>query len=301
MKTETVVLARPAPKPRGAVLPVAAVCLIILVVWYVAAIPMNWVITGPKIEAAGGGLSNTLAFSWNEQRPVLPSPHQIIIELWNTVFAIAPWKIKSLVFHAWVTLSSTLLGFGLGALLGIGLAILIVHSKFLSKSLMPWIIASQTIPILAIAPMVIVVLGSIGFTGLLPKSLISMYLCFFPVTIGMVKGLTSPEVMQLDLMRTYNASASQVLWKLRFPASVPFLFASLKVAVAIALTGAIVGELPTGAVAGIGARLLNGSYYGQTVQIWAALFAASFVAAALVWLVGVVERLAGRLMGARPA
>jgi len=282
-------------------LPVAAVCLIILVVWYVAAIPMNWVITGPKIEAAGGGLSNTLAFSWNEQRPVLPSPHQIIIELWNTVFAIAPWKIKSLVFHAWVTLSSTLLGFGLGALLGIGLAILIVHSKFLSKSLMPWIIASQTIPILAIAPMVIVVLGSIGFTGLLPKSLISMYLCFFPVTIGMVKGLTSPEVMQLDLMRTYNASASQVLWKLRFPASVPFLFASLKVAVAIALTGAIVGELPTGAVAGIGARLLNGSYYGQTVQIWAALFAASFVAAALVWLVGVVERLAGRLMGARPA
>ena len=122
---------------------------------------------------------------------------------------------------------------------------------------MPWIIASQTIPILAIAPMVIVVLGSLGFTGLVPKSLISMYLCFFPVTIGMVKGLTSPEPMQLDLMRTYNASTSQVLWKLRFPASVPFLFTSLKVAVAIALTGAIVGELPTGAVAGIGARLLQ--------------------------------------------
>ena len=130
------------------------------------------------------------------------------------------------------------------------LAIAIVHSTFLSKSLMPWIIASQTIPILAIAPMVIVVLGSLGFTGLLPKSLISMYLCFFPVTIGMVKGLTSPDPMQLDLMRTYNASASQVLWKLRFPASVPFLFTSLKVAVAIALTGAIVGELPTGAIAG---------------------------------------------------
>ncbi len=147
---------------------------------------------------------------------------------------IAPWKVKSLVYHGWVTASSTLLGFILGTLLGIGLAIAIVHSKILSKSLMPWIIASQTIPILAIAPMVIVVLGAIGFTGLVPKSLISMYLCFFPVTIGMVKGLTSPEVMQLDLMRTYNASTSQVLWKLRFPASVPFLFASLKVAVAIA-------------------------------------------------------------------
>jgi NitT/TauT family transport system permease protein len=285
---------------EGHALPVAIVCLAILAIWYLACIPMNDVITGPKIEAAGGGLYNTLAFSWNEQRPVIPSPHQVIIELWNTVFAVAPWKIKSLVYHSWVTLSSTLLGFVLGALLGIGLAIVIVHSKFLSKSLMPWIVASQTIPILAIAPMVIVVLGSLGFTGLVPKSLISMYLCFFPVTIGMVKGLTSPETYQLDLMRTYHASPSQVLWKLRFPASVPFLFASLKVSVAIALTGAIVGELPTGAIAGIGARLLNGSYYGQTVQIWAALFAASFCAAALVWGIGVIERTTAKLMGAQP-
>jgi NitT/TauT family transport system permease protein len=101
-------------------------------------------------------------------------------------------------------------------------------------------------------------------------------------------------------MRTYNASLSEVLWKLRFPASVPFLFTSLKVAVAIALVGAIVGELPTGAQAGIGARLLNGSYYGQTVQIWAALFAASFVAATLVWLIGVVDRFTARRMGAQP-
>ena len=150
---------------------------------------------------------------------------------------VAPWKVKSLVYHVWVTLSSTLLGFVLGTLLGIGLAVAIVHFKLLSKSLMPWIIASQTIPILAIAPMVIVVLGSVGLTGLVPKSIISMYLCFFPVAIGMVKGLTSPDPMQLDLMRTYNASVSQVLWKLRFPAAMPFLFASLKVAVAIALTG----------------------------------------------------------------
>ena len=82
--------------------------------------------------------------------------------------------------------------------------------------------------------MVIVVLGIVGLTGLLPKALISIYLCFFPVTIGMVKGLRSPDPMQLDLMRTYNASGSQIFWKLRWPASMPFLFASLKVAVAIA-------------------------------------------------------------------
>ena len=157
---------------------------------------------------------------------------------------------------------------------GIVLAVLIVHGRALQKSLLPWIIASQTIPILAIAPIVIVVLGSLGLKGLVPKALISAYLCFFPVTIGMVKGLTSPEPMQLDLMRTYSASRWQTFWKLRWPASVPFLFTSLKVAIAISLVGAIVAELPTGAQAGLGARLLTGSYYGQTVQIWAALFAA---------------------------
>lgn len=285
---------------HGSALPVTVICVVIVLAWYVLAIPMNWVVTSPKIEVAGGGLANVLSLSWNEARPVIPAPHQIALELWKSIFTVKPWMPKSLLFHGWVTLSSTLLGFLLGSLLGIVLAIAIVHVRFLAKSLMPWVIASQTIPILAIAPMVIVVLGSIGFTGLLPKSLISMYLCFFPVTIGMVKGLTSPEVMQLDLMRTYSSSATQVLWKLRFPAAVPFLFTSLKVAVAIALTGAIVGELPTGAISGIGARLLQGSYYGQTVQIWAALFMGSFLAAGLVWLVGQAERLTLRRMGARP-
>ncbi|MFM8748361.1 MAG: ABC transporter permease [Aestuariivirga sp.] len=300
MSAAPAIAAKAPVKQEGHALPVAVICLAILAVWYLAAIPMNMVVVGPKIEAAGGGFSNMLAYAWNDQRPVIPAPHQIALELWKSVFTVKPWMPKSLVYHGWVTLASTLLGFVLGSLLGIVLAVAIVHVPFLSKSLMPWIIASQTVPILAIAPMVIVVLGSLGFTGLLPKSLISMYLCFFPVTIGMVKGLTSPDTMQLDLMRTYNAGTAQVLGKLRFPASVPFLFTSLKVAVAIALTGAIVGELPTGAVAGIGARLLSGSYYGQTVQIWAALFMGAFIAAGLVWLVGVAERFTLKRMGARP-
>jgi NitT/TauT family transport system permease protein len=284
----------------GQAFPVAVVVLVVLLIWYLAAIPMNDVLSRPLINAAGGGLMNTLSISWSLPRPVLPAPHQIIAELWNTVFTVEPWRPRSLLYHCWVTLSSTLLGFALGSLLGIGLAIAIVHVKALNRSLMPWIIASQTVPILAIAPMIIVVLGSVGLTGLLPKSLISMYLCFFPVTIGMVKGLTSPEPMQLDLMRTYNASTAQTLWKLRWPSSVPFLFASLKVAIAIALVGAIVAELPTGAQAGIGARLLNGSYYGQTQQIWGALVAAAVMSSGLVWLVGWTERQVARAMGAKP-
>lgn len=185
----------------------------------------------------------------------------------------------------------------MGTVLGVLLAVGIVHSRVLDKSLMPWIITSQTIPILAIAPMVIVVLNAIGISGLLPKAIISMYLSFFPVAVGMVKGLRSPEVMHLDLMHTYNASRNQVFWKLRWPASVPFLFTSMKVAVAISLVGAIVGELPTGASAGLGARLLSGSYYGQTIQIWSALIAASLLAAALVMAIDLIGRSVTRRMG----
>jgi NitT/TauT family transport system permease protein len=149
--------------------------------------------------------------------------------------------------------------------------------------------------------MVIVVLAAVGVTGLIPKALISTYLSFFPVAVGMVKGLRSPEVMHLDLMHTYNASKGQTFWKLRVPASLPFLFASMQVAVAASLVGAIVGELPTGAVAGIGSKLLAGSYYSQSIDMWSALVAGSVVAALLVTAVGIAGRFVERSMGGRPA
>jgi len=198
-----------------------------------------------------------------------------------------------------VTLSATLLGFAIGTLFGIGLAVFIVHNAAMDRSLMPWIIASQTIPILAIAPMIIVVLNAVGLSGLLPKALISTYLSFFPVVVGMVTGFRSPEALQLDLMRTYNASRTQVFLKLRWPTGLPFLFTSMKVAVAASLVGAIVGELPAGGGSGIGARLLAGSYYGQTVQIWAALLAAALLAGVLIAVVSLAERTTNRLIGVR--
>ena len=162
---------------------------------------------------------------------------------------------------------------------------------------MPWVIASQTIPILAIAPMIIVVLNAVGISGLLPKAMISMYLSFFPIVVGMVKGLRSPSAMQLDQMRTWHASAAQTFWRLRLPSSMPYFFTSLKIGVAASLVGAIIGELPTGAVAGLGARLLAGSYYGQTIQIWSALIMAAVLAAALVGLIGAVQRITLKSMG----
>ena len=282
------------------VLPLATVLLALVAFWYAMAVQMNAPFLRSQAESAGIALSaqDLVAKAWSQERPVLPAPHQVLGELWKTTVEVAPTSRRSLIYHAQVTLEGTLLGFALGATFGALLAIAIVHIKILRMSLMPWIVASQTVPTLAIAPIVIVVLGSVGITGLLPKSIISAYLCFFPVAIGMVKGLNAPDAMQLDLMRSFNASSAQVLWKLRLPASVPFAFASLKIAIAIALVGAIVGELPTGAQAGLGARLLAGSYYGQTLQIWAALFAAGIAAAAMVALVGFFEALTRRLMGA---
>src|SRR5262249_40660886 len=245
-------------------------------------------------------VSDLIVGSLNAERPLVAAPHQVIAEFADLVFGYPPDSPRSLVYHGAVTLAATCLGFLLGAAFGILLAVLIVHVRTLEKSLLPWIICSQMVPILAVAPIVIVVLGALGLRGLVPKSIISAYLCFFPVAIGMVKGLASPDPIERDLMRTWSATRAQVFWKLRCPSSVPFLFASLKVAITISLIGAIVGELPTGAQAGIGARLLAGTYYGQTLQIWAALLAAAVMAATLVGLIGWAERLTLRRMGARP-
>ena len=282
--------------------PIATVVAALLVLWYLAAVYLNapWQLDRYAKEERDWSVSDLVADTLDQERPVLPSAHQVAREIWNTTALKKVTSKRSLVYHAWITLSATLLGFLIGSLLGIALATWIVHSRAMDLSLMPWVIASQTIPILAIAPMIIVVLNALGLPGLLPKALISTYLSFFPVVVGMVKGLRSPEASQLDLLHTYSASRAQTFRKLRWPSALPYLFTSMKVAVAISLVGAIVGELPTGAVAGLGARLLAGSYYGQTVQIWSALFMAAALAAVLVALVDLARRLVFRRMGMTP-
>ena len=279
---------------------ITVVMAFIVVIWYGAAVYLNSDVLIDKYERqkTEWNFQLLVSDSWSMGRPVLPAPHQIMEDMNKSLFERKITSKRSLVYHGWVTISSTLVGFVMGGVLGILLAIGIVHVPTLNKSVLPWIIASQTIPILAVAPMIIVVLGAIGLTGLLPKAFISAYLCFFPIVIGMVKGLRSPDPMHLDLMKTYNATQSQKFWKLRWPASTPFLFASFKVSIAISLVGAIVGELPAGARAGLGARLLTGSYYGQTVQIWSALIVASVIAATLVFLMSFMEKIVQKRMGA---
>ena len=299
------------------VVAVLTVIAAIVALWYGSCVPMN--IKGVLTELERGGaevqppsakerrdmseigltLNNSFAIpaTWAQDRPRLPAPHQVAVELWDTTILKKITSKRSLIYHAWVTLSATMLGFAIGTGLGILLAVGIVHSRVMDLSVMPWAIVSQTIPIIALAPMIIVVLYSVGIQGIIPKAVISAYLSFFPVVVGMVKGLRSPDAMQLDLLQTYSATKGQGFWKLRLPASMPYLFTSLKIGIAASLVGAIVGELPTGAVAGLGARLLAGSYYGQTVQIWSALFAAAILAACLVGVLSVLERNILRRMG----
>jgi NitT/TauT family transport system permease protein len=316
---------------RRTLIPILTVVLVIIGVWYLAAIPMNIRETLTEAERDGavvsggtaterrdqGGIALALQnpglalAGWSQERPRLPAPHQVAAEVYETtineeifsrrgIVQSGELSKKSLVYHGGVTLAATLLGFVIGTGLGILLAIGIVHSRTMDMSVMPWAIISQTIPIIAIAPMIIVVMYSVGIQGIIPKAVISAYLSFFPVVVGMVKGLRSPDQMQLDLLHTYNASKSQSFWTLRLPASVPYLFASLKIGISASLVGAIVGELPTGAVAGLGARMLAGSYYGQTAQIWAALFAAAVLAASLVGLISLIEKRTLRRMGVAP-
>ncbi|WP_417596917.1 ABC transporter permease [Pararhodobacter oceanensis] len=290
-------------------LPILTIVVAILALWYVAVIPMNapWERNQAAMRGDQIAFSQIVTNTMNQDRPVLPAPHQVVREMWNSTVVEeftgrrGWWRSgslsnRSLIYHGWVTLSATMLGFVIGTGAGILLAIGIVYNRAMDASVMPWAIVSQTIPIIALAPMIIVVLNSIGISGIVPKAIIAAYLSFFPVVVGMVKGLRAPDAMQLDLMKTYSASGANVFTKLRLPTSMPFLFASLKVGIAASLVGTIVGELPV-QQGGLGVRLLSGSYYGQTVQIWAALFAAAILAAGLVGIVGMIERRTLRRMG----
>jgi len=285
------------------VLPVTIVLVALCALWYAAAVLMNASLQQDTFANAGETNYTTgdlVAATLEMERPKLPAPHQIVAELYKLVIETPPTSKRGLVYHAVITLEETLIGFLFGAAFGIGLAVMIQSMRTLERSMMPWIVASQTVPIIALAPMIVVILNQFNITGVAPKAVIAAYLSFFPVTVGMVKGFRSSDPLQLDLMRTYSATRLQTFLKLRAPASAPFFFASMKIGAAAALVGAVVAEVTKSEDGGLGARLLAGSYYGQTVQIWAALFAAAALSAALVGMIGVAGRISEHRMGFIP-
>jgi NitT/TauT family transport system permease protein len=281
------------------VIPLLTVLAALFAVWYAAAALMNAPLQRDLFANSDNktySTSDLITATLNMERPKLPAPHQIAAELYRLIFAADPTSKRSLIYHAGITLEETLIGFAAGATLGVALAVLLVTVALLQRSLMPWIVASQTVPIIALAPMIVVILNQFDIGGITPKAAIAAYLCFFPITVGMAKGLRSPDPLQLDLMRTYSASPGQVLTKLRAPASLPFFFASMKIGAAAALVGAVVAEVTKSEDGGLGARLLAGSYYGQTIQIWAALFTAAALSGTLVAVIDLVGRLTLRRM-----
>jgi NitT/TauT family transport system permease protein len=290
-------------------LSVLTVLLIIVAIWYAGAVWLNSQWTLDQAARAGTQVtfSEVVADTMSQQRPKLPPPHQVAAALWDGIAGEPVTSKRSLVYHAWITVEATFTGFLLGLVVGILLAVGIVQFRVLDLSVMPWAVISQTIPIVALAPMIVVLSNSLGLgdrlgidNRLVSKTIIAAYLSFFPVLVGMVKGLRSPEASHVDLLHTYSASGAQAFWKLRLPASVPYLFASLKVAIAAALVGAIVGELPTGAVEGLGARMLVASQFGQPLLMWASLFMAAIVAGLLILGVGAIQKVADARMGVRP-
>jgi NitT/TauT family transport system permease protein len=226
----------------------------------------------------------------------MPHIHAIIAQLFEPSRVNGPSLIHVLFDASLFTAKEAVVGFAIGASVGFLIAIVLVHSRLLQRGLLPYIVASQTIPLLAIAPMVVVGLGSKGVTGWISVAVTAAYLTFFPVTINALRGLQSADPRALELMRSYAASRRSILWKLRVPASLPYLFAALKVSATASIVGAIISELPSGIQDGLGGAILNFNQYYITEpkNLWATNLVAALVGILFFLAVVIAEKLVVR-------
>jgi NitT/TauT family transport system permease protein len=226
----------------------------------------------------------------------LPHIYDIVGQLFEPSRRNGPMLIEVLWDAALFTAKEAAVGFALGASIGFVLGVFLAHSRLLQRSFLPYIVASQTIPILAIAPMVVVWLGGRGFPDWFSVSVIAAYLTFFPVTINTLRGLTSVDPRALELMRSYAAGSWEILWKLRLPTSLPYLFAAFKIAATASVVGAIIGELPASIQDGLGGAILNFNQYYATSppSLWATNLVAALLGITFFLIVVVVERIVVR-------
>ena len=226
----------------------------------------------------------------------MPHVHAILAQLSRHWPENGPLLASTLWHASLFTAKEAAVGFAIGASIGFVLAVVLVHSKLLQRGLLPYIVASQTIPLLAIAPMVVVGLGSRGVKGWVAVSVTAAYLTFFPVTINELRGLQSVDARAMELMRSYAASHWAVLWKLRVPASLPYLFAALKVSATASVVGAIISELPSGIQDGLGGAILNFNQYyvSEPKNLWATNLVAACLGIAFFLAVVGAEKLVVR-------
>ncbi|MEM7344663.1 MAG: ABC transporter permease [Chloroflexota bacterium] len=187
------------------------------------------------------------------------------------------------------TLQEAFAGFAIGGILGFFLGVLFAHSNLLERGLLPYVVASQTVPLLAIAPMVVIWLGGSWFS----VAVIAAYLTFFPVTINTLRGLRSPQPTAIELMQSYAATPWQILWKLRVPAALPYIFTALKVSATASVVGAIIGELPSGIADGLGRVILNFNQYYATgpENLWASILFASLTGMTFFLIITLLEKI----------
>jgi NitT/TauT family transport system permease protein len=225
-----------------------------------------------------------------------PHLHDIVGQLFEPSRPNGPLLIAVLWDAALFTAKEAAVGFALGASIGFVLGVILAHSRLLQRGFLPYIVASQTIPILAVAPMVVVWFGGRGFPDWFSVSIISAYLTFFPVAINTLRGLTSVDPRALELTRSYAANPLQILWKLRLPSSLPFLFAAFKISATASVVGAIIGELPASIQDGLGGAILNfNQYYSSTPEnLWATNLIAAALGIAFFLIVVVAERIVVR-------
>ena len=201
----------------------------------------------------------------------MPHLHDIVAAFWQPTTTGGPPLIHSLIDAAWFTMKEALAGFLIGAIVGFLLAVVLSQSRFLERGILPYIVASQTIPILAIAPMVVVGLGSKGVAGWKAVAILAAYLTFFPVAINTLRGLHSVDPRAVELMESYAATRWRVLWRLRVPSSVPYIFTALKISATASVIGAIIGETPASIQNGLGGAIVNfNQYYSlEPTFLWA--------------------------------
>lgn len=247
----------------------------------------------------GSATGGTIPFT--ETRLPVRTDDRSMPHIWQIIQALAEparrggeqslaWLLTK---SAWVTFREALAGFGAGSLIGFGLGLLFVRSPLAERGLMPWVVASQTVPLLAIAPMVVLWAGKARLPLWVAVAAIAAYLSFFPVTINTVRGLRSPSPTAVELFRAYAATPRQELLKLRIPAALPYLFTALKIAAGASVIGTIVGELPSGLPDGLGRQLLTFAYYyiSGPEKLYGAVLFSALLGIAFVTLVALVERM----------
>ncbi len=255
------------------------------------------------LKFIGGDPWRYFGLEWHPPLKITTVNDQSLPHVWDIVGAFAgPYRRSAdqsmlvyLVIKALYTWREAAIGFVLGGLLGVSLAAVFVHSRLLERAFVPYVVASQTIPIVALAPMIVFFFGN----NVMSVVIIATYLTFFPVTIAMVRGLRSPDPRAMELMRSYAATRRTILWKLRLPASLPYLFTALKITATASIVGAIIGEGPGGIGDGLGWSIINFNqqYVTSPAKLWCAIFVAALLGVAFYALVRMVEL---RVLRGRP-